>query len=212
MTNETAYQGAQDAGSNGGDYNQVAFVIQQLVSRLATATLVQVQAVSNTPGQVTAVGRVDVLPMVNQINGYGDATPHGVLHNLPYFRFAGGNNAILLDPQVGDLGIVIFCDHDISSVKATGKQANPGSRRRFDMADGIFIGLCIGPTPERYIAFTDSGINIVVKAGETVAITGNITATGGITAGQGTGDSVTLQGHTHPDPQGGNTGIPNAGT
>ncbi len=45
-----------------------------------------------------------------------------------------------------------------------------------------------------------------------IAITGNVTVTGDVTAGFGGGDSVTLQGHTHPDPEGGDVGPPNPGT
>jgi hypothetical protein len=68
------------------------------------------------------------------------------------------------------------------------------------------------------ITITVGGITITIPSGQTLTINGNvvvngtITATGDITAGEGGIDQVRLQTHTHEDPQGGNTGAPNAGT
>lgn len=167
--NSYAYLGTQDQFSDTGDINTLSFVIERIVNRISVCTLAQVQAVSNTPGQVTSVGTVDVLPLVNLLNGYGQATKHQVVYGLPYFRFAGGSNAVLLDPQVNDIGLVIFADRDISSVKSNQQQSNPGSLRRFDFADGIYIGLCLGQsTPNQYLSFTNEGITIQDKNGNTI--------------------------------------------
>ena len=81
-------------------------------------TLVQVVAVTNDGG-VEPVGFVDVHPMVAQVDGKGQPTPHGVIYGLPYIRVQGGSNAVILDPQVGDIGLAVFCAQDISKVKAT---------------------------------------------------------------------------------------------
>lgn len=60
---------------------------------------------------------------------------------------------------------------------------------------------------------TDAGITITANNGTgTIAITGNLTATGGITAGFGTGDSVTLQHHEHPTAPSGPVSPPMPGT
>ena len=197
-------QGFQTPESIGDDYNAHAFLIQSLLNRAATATLVQVKAVTNAGG-IAPVGYVDVQPMVAQVDGVGNAVPHGGVHNLPYFRIQGGASAIILDPQVGDIGVAVFCDHDISAVKASKAPATPGSWRRFDMADGVYIGGVLNGTPTQYIAFTSSGISI---AAPTVAIIGDLTVTGGVTAGFGGADSVTLQHHKHPA----NNTPPTAGT
>jgi hypothetical protein len=120
---------------------------------------------------------VDVLPLVNQIDGGNGAMPHGVVHNIPYFRLQGGANAIILDPQVGDIGICVFADRDISAVKTAKGVANPGSKRRFDMADGLYIGGVLNGAPTQYLQFSGSGINVVSP--NTVAINagGNVTVT-----------------------------------
>src|SRR5439155_20845185 len=90
-----------------------------------------------------------------------NAIPHGVVNGLPYVRMQGGKNAIILDPQVGDIGLAVFCDRDISSVQAARDFANPASSRRSDMADGVYIGGLLNAIPNQYVMFTDAGIKIV---------------------------------------------------
>jgi hypothetical protein len=149
-----AYQGAQDAFDSVSDFSALHFLAEQAVSRISTATLVRIVKVSNTPGKIAPIGTVDVLPLVNQVDGYGNATKHQVVHKLSYFRYHGGNNAVILDPQVDDIGIAVFADRDVSSVKANQDQANPGSLRRFDMADGLYVGRCLSKDdPEQYLRF-----------------------------------------------------------
>jgi hypothetical protein len=208
----------------------------------------KVLSVTNDGG-VAPVGFVSLQPMVNQLDGYGNAMPHGEIFNVPYFRLQGGANAIILDPQVGDIGWAGFADRDISSVKATKAQANPGSRRKFSMADAVYMGGILNGTPSQYVAFSSSGISIVsptkislsaptivLQATETIGLTAGTEITnsapaieidGQMTQGEGPlGGNASMQGplnvtqdvtaqgtsvhtHTHPDPQGGNTGPPN---
>lgn len=198
-----------EAGS--GDYNSQAFLVASLLAKQQTSAVVQVKAVRG--GGMDAVGFVDVQPMVAQIDGAGNTTPHGTVHNLPFFRLQGGANAIILDPQPGDIGLAVFASRDISAVKSTRAPAQPGSRRRFDMADGLYIGGFLNGAPTQVIAFTAEGISVtsptkVTITAPTVAVDGDLTATGGITAGFGGGASVTLQHHTHPA----NGSPPTAGT
>jgi hypothetical protein len=190
------------AGSDG--YNGMAFVIERLIASKAFAAIVRVMSVSNAGG-ISPVGQVSVQPMVDQIDGLGNRTAHGTIYNLPYFRMQGGSNAIIIDPVVGDLGLAVICDRDISSVKANKGQAAPGSWRQNDWADGCYIGGFLNGTPTQYIAFTPSGI--VVSSTSPILIQGDLRVTGGITAGYGGADSVTLQHHTH-----GGSVPPSAGT
>ena len=142
-----------------GEYNAQLFVIRQVLSKVNVAAIVKILAVYG--GAVGPVGYVDVQPLVNQTDGYGNAIPMGIIRHLPYMRAQGGTNAIIIDPQVGDVGICIFADKDSSSVVATGKQANPGSRRRFTVTDGIYLGGMLNGTPVQYIQFLANAISIV---------------------------------------------------
>ena len=157
---QLGYQGAQEPGTAAGEYPALSFLVQQALAKVNTATLVEVKAVTNAGG-LSPVGYVDVQPLVNQVDGLGNATPHGIVHNLPYLRIQGGTNAIILDPEVGDIGMAAFGDRDLSSVQSTKAQANPGSGRRFDFADGMYFGGFLNGTPEQYVQFTSSGINVV---------------------------------------------------
>ena len=148
-------------------FNMTWFLVQQALGLVRTATLVQVKACSNTDA-VAPVGTVDVMPLVNLTDGLGNATKHGIVYGLPYFRLQGGHNAVIIDPEVGDIGIAVFADRDISSVKAAKAQSNPGSRRRFNWADGMYIGGVLNAAPTQYIRFSSSGVVLYDKFGNTI--------------------------------------------
>lgn len=151
----------------GDEFNAHAFLVQTLMAKMQTATLVQVMAVR--PGGTGLTGEVDVQPMVAQIDGAGNATVHGTIYGLPYSRIQGGASAIIMDPAVGDRGLAVFASRDISAVKATRRPNIPGSRRRFDMADGLYIGGFLNGAPTHFVQFTGGGINITTPGN--VAIT-----------------------------------------
>jgi hypothetical protein len=113
MSGYAGYQSPQDTRT---DYDAQHFLIEQLINRLATTALVRVVAVTSA-GAVAPVGTVDVVPMVHQVDGVGDPTPHATIFNVPYFRAQGGADAIIIDPKVGDVGIAVFCSRDITGVK-----------------------------------------------------------------------------------------------
>ena len=145
-----------------------AFLQNQIAAMLAkthVSTLVRVLSVTNA-GDVSPVGYVDILPLVQQLDTSGKPISHAVIHNVPYSRVQGGANAVIIDPQVGDIGAAIFCDKDISSVKANAKadlskaESMPGSLRRHDMSDAAYLYTVIGQTPTQYIQFNSAGITV----------------------------------------------------
>lgn len=152
--------GQQRPGTSYGEYNQLAFIIGQHLSRMETVTLVRVDACTNNGG-LSPVGFVDVTPLVNQIDGQANPTPHVTIHNVPYLRMQGGANAVILDPEVGDIGIAAFASRDISKVKATKAQANPGSFRQYDFSDALYMGGVLNGAPTQYVQFNAVGIKIL---------------------------------------------------
>lgn len=167
MAEQFGYAGLAQAGQGDSEFGALQFLINQALARIATATLVKVVSVTNAGG-LSPVGFVDVQPLVNQLDGAGNAVPHGVLHRLPYFRLQGGSDAIILDPKAGDIGMAAFANRDISLVKATRGQSNPGSWRSHDMADGLYLGGLLNGTPEQYVQFTEAGIHVVSPSKVTV--------------------------------------------
>lgn len=149
--------------STWGKFNNIAFVVQQLLSKMQTATLVEVVACSNE-GDLSPVGTVDVKPCVNQVDSAGNPYPHTTIFNVPYLRLFGGNNgnAIILDPQPGDIGVAVFASRDVSSVKNNQAAANPASGRQYDFSDALYLGgMLNGGTPAQYLRFSSDGIEIV---------------------------------------------------
>jgi len=160
MLSNNGYNGQQTPTSADSDFNAQSFIVWSILARVRTMQMVKVMGVTNAGG-ISPVGFVDLLLLVNQVDGVGNAVPHGTIYHCPYFRLQGGANAIIIDPQVGDIGWAGFADRDISSVIANKGQANPGSRRMFNMADAVYFGGMLNGVPTQYIAFSSSGIAMV---------------------------------------------------
>jgi hypothetical protein len=159
MSDNDGYQGVQKPNSASSEYNAMSFLVQQIINGRNIATLVKIMGVTSAGGLALA-GTVDVLPLVNQLDGNGNAVAHGTVNDIPYYRMQGGANAVIMDPQVGDIGICVFADRDISSVRANKAAANPGSFRRSDMADGLYLGGVLNGVPNQYMMFTEDGIKL----------------------------------------------------
>lgn len=193
--------GQFNAGTDSTDSNALVFLIQQTLLLMQTVTLVKVVAVHG--GGIVPVGTVDVQPMVNQMdagpNGTQTANPHAIIYGVPFFRLQGGINAIVCDPQPGDIGMCAFASRDISSVKSTKAVANPGSRRVYDWSDGLYIGGFLNVTPTAYLEFAADG-TVTLKSPTAVnvqapQVTVNSPA---VTLGSATTiDGVVFLEHTH---------------
>lgn len=180
--------------------NALAFVFQQLMAQTWSACPVKVISCTSS-GDLDLAGTVDVQPLVNQVDGSGTATPHGTIYSLQYNRVQGGVSGIIIDPVAGDIGFAVFCDRDISSVVANKAQANPGSARRFNPADGIYVGGILNAVPTRFIRFGDDGLYItdtdqITLTAPTIALDGDVTISG-TTVGQGDGTFDGTSVHTH---------------
>lgn len=145
-----------DAASEVG---RMDYIIRSALSGIRTAIPVKVISVSNAGG-VSAIGKLSVQPLVSAVDGNGQAWAHGIIHNVPYMRIQGGANGVILDPVVGDVGIATVCDRDISTVKNTGAVSAPGSNRKNDLSDMVYLMTIIGAAPTQYIQFNASGITI----------------------------------------------------
>jgi hypothetical protein len=182
----------------------VAAIARQMIAELDTIKLVQVAAVHG--GGVALAGTVDVVPLVNQVDGQFNPVPHGTVYGVPWTRVQGGPNAIICDPQVNDIGWVACCDRDISKAVAQngmlsgssllGTGVNPGSWRKYNICDGIYVGGALNVSPTQYLQFTATGARLVDKNGNSVALGPNgITLTdanGNVISTTSAGIAVTL--------------------
>lgn len=209
MPSQPNYEGQTTLSTPFSEITILKFVISQMIAQMQTVALVEVVGVSNDGG-VSPVGTVDVRPLVHQMTGDRKAVPHGVIYKIPYMRLQGGTNAIIIDPQVGDIGMCGFCSRDSSTVVATRKAALPASLRKYNWADGLYIGGFLNGVPTQYVRFADDGVEIVSPTkvrivAPTVEVDGDLVATGEISSG-----NVKLTTHAHGGVQtgSGSTGQP----
>lgn len=224
-TNNTAYNAVPADYTS--EVGRIQFLIRTALAGLRTAMPVKVIDVTNAGG-VSPIGTLTVQPLVNLIDGNNVAWIHQPVYNVPYMRIQGGANAVIIDPQVGDIGIATVCDRDISTVKSAKAPSAPGSNRKNDMSDMVYLMTIIGAAPTQYIQFNSSGLNIVSPTKVTITapeidstgvwnhsgnmnVTGNLGVTGtGNFGGNVTGNGVGLNTHHHSGVQtgSGNTGGP----
>lgn len=159
--------------------------VMSMVGKINTGELVEVTAVEASG--TNPVGFVSVKPLTQRIGADNNNIELSEVHNVPYFRISGGVNAVICDPQVGDIGFCGFCSRDISLVKRVRGMAAQNMSRVSDISDAFFFGGWSANEVEQYIWFDDDQIKmkakskIVLDAPE-VEITNNLNVGGGITA------------------------------
>lgn len=139
---------------------QDKYIIESLISNIHTMIPVKILSVTVPADTLAPIGRCEVQPLVQQIDGSNNTYDLGKIINVPYLRVQGGSNAIVIDPQVGDVGLCGFCERDISIVKRTGELSAPDNRRRYDINSAVYMFTMMSGTPTQYIHFKSSGVNI----------------------------------------------------
>lgn len=218
MTVDTKqYPGFAGLSAMGTDANVIQFLMKAAMSKMNTSLPVEVLDVKTTG--VNPVGFVDVRILVDQITADDKTHQYGRIPNVPYFRLQGGNKAVIIDPEIGDIGMACFCSRDIAAMKNARKGAPPGSRRMYDISDALYVGGFLNKAPTHYIQFTDGGIlvhtpgSVSINAGDKATVTApNIEMNGDVDvfgALRNNGVNVGST-HNHPgiEPGTGNTGGP----
>lgn len=190
MSDQQAYRSTGGTHDGNDEWNRLHAAARSIMNQMATATLVRVVAVNGRS--------VDVQPMVAQLDGAGNAVPHGTIHNLPVWRNQAAGVAIVVTPAVGDVGLAVFAHSDISSAKATGADSPPGSKRRFDWADGIYLGGLFGPDEPATTITLSEADGLVITSALPVRINAPLQALQGLTVMGGlTVDGKPYALHTH---------------
>lgn len=166
---------------------QQEFIIRRLLAGVHTANLVRVLAVRPTAGKV---GFVDVIPLVLDTDTARKVIEQTPVYNVPFFRLQGGPSAVVLDPAVGDIGLVSFAERDITSIKATLQAGPAATDRRHDIADALYIGGVLNPEPTQYVRFQPEAGGIDIHSPASINITAdediNIEAGGAVLIKAGT--------------------------
>lgn len=159
------------------DAESLAFIFKKLLSGASFIDLVVVNAIRGTAPNLV----VDVTPLVTQVDPTGAMISNSTIYNIPVWRLQRGNSAVIMDPVVGDIGIIASCDRDNSIARANRKQSVPGSKRTHSKTDAIYFGGVLNNQPTQYVQFADNAINVVSPGNVNVNCnTANITAPGGV--------------------------------
>lgn len=198
-------QGVRKIDSDTSFVNAMSFMIKNQVRGMVNTALPVVVTGVDPGGTDGAAGYVDVKPMVTQTDATGGRLDPVDLFHLPYFRIQAGTAAIVIDPVVGDIGLAIFAQSDCSTLgQDADTPVQPGSFRRFDQADGFYIGGFLNAAPTSWIEMTQDG---KIKITGTLELTGGMTVTDDIVAG-----SISLRHHIHTGDSGGHTSEPIGGS
>ena len=196
MAENNEVRGVANYAAGNSQYNALSFMIQQAIrEQVNTCVICKVVGVSS--------GYVDVLPMVTQVSGKGEAIPPTTLYKLPYMRYHAGVAAVILDPVPGDIGLAVFAGKDCSNVKVgTSEPVPPASFRDNSLAIGFYIGGFLNQAPSVSIELTQGGaVNITAPGG--VNISGSVAVSGDVVA-----SGKSLVNHTHTGDSGGTTSPP----
>lgn len=203
--------GQAGPGDGNDPTNSMAFLVNRMLARVVTMKVVQVRSVTLSEDDPPGPAIVDVQPLVSMIDGNNNQIEHGVVYGLPAWRMQGGGAAVIIDPVVGDIGLAVVSDRDFSKVKTTRDVAGPGSNRRFDLADGIYLGGILNMAPSAYLQIrADGTLKIVDAAGNVLETSAAGFAVTTVPGGDFTvnGISVTLHIHSGVTTGGGTSGPP----
>ena len=185
---EEVVKGQNKPNTGGTEYNALQFMIRQaLRGQIHTAIPVKVQAVDGL--------FVDVLPLVSNVDGYGQAVEPTTIFHLPVFRYHAGVAAVIVDPVPGDIGLAVFAQADSSNVTTgTDTPQQPGSFRRFSMSDGFYFGAFYPGEPSVYVEVRQDGVvniqaDVVNISGD--AVIGGISFLNHVHGGVQSGGSTT---------------------
>lgn len=193
-------KGLADEYTDSTPLNQLEFIVKNIMRGMSTSIPVLITAVQE--GDTNAAGYVDARPLVAQIDAWGNSLPMAVIHHLPYFRLQSGVAAVVIDPVPGDIGLAVFAQSDCSNLKQGATQTvQPNSWRKFDQADGFYVGGFLNKSASVWIKLTQDGaIHITApngihinaptleftgesSPGRRISIKGDVDITGDMTSG-----------------------------
>lgn len=89
--------------------------------------------------EVNSDSTVDVELLIQGIDADNNALPVLKIYNCPFSSVMSGAAGIVLPPKKGDIGIMGFCQRDITKIRDTKNSAIPDTLRKFSLSDGIYL-------------------------------------------------------------------------
>lgn len=186
-------------------------MLTKILQTVHTAIPVRVDKIER-PNHSGGANYLSATPLIMQVDNEGNALAQVSIPKLRWFRYQAGTCAIICDPKVGDVGLAVFAQRDVSVLTGGNEPQRPDTYRAFDMSDGFYIGGYWGATPQTYIEINDNyveikaDVHIIGKVTTTDTITAdndiitktNMQASGNVTAtGDVSGKGISLSSHVH---------------
>jgi len=138
---------------------KIDFITRQLINKnVNTCDWVEVVGVDDNNKTV------DVSPLVTQLSADKQTLDHSIIYGVTYINAQASKAAVIITPVIGDMGLCVYAQNDVTGVKSSKKIAPPTSLRTFDYADGCFIGCIssIAPIPTTFIEVKDDEILLTI--------------------------------------------------
>lgn len=172
-----------------------------------------------------AAMKVDVQPLSKMLDAGTYRTPPQVL-GVPVALIRGGGFVLRPWYVKGDVGVLLYIDHDIDRIAEAGQECQPNTERNHSGDDAIFVGAFVpasnklsGLPEEALVMATDGGSLYIAIKKDIIEVKGNVKITGNIehignttqTGRTDVTEDVTASGkslasHTHTCPDGSTSG------
>lgn len=133
---------------------------------------------------------VDVQPLSKHLENGNYQNQPPVL-GVPVAATKSGGFIVRPWIQVGDIGLVVYIDHDIDKVVSEGKEVEPNTERNHSTSDAVFVGgIVTGNAPvsglpgDAVVIASDDGATVLEVSKGAIKLTApsvEITASGNIT-------------------------------
>lgn len=143
--------GSNTLESSFNDTEADYFFIKSILREYNTALPCKILKADNTKF------RFDVQPLLNYLDTNSRAIPAPILYNIPLCCTVGGTAGIIVEPQVGDVVLVVFIQRDWENLKRllleqqTGQSVNPNTSRVMKLQDGLIVAMIKSQNPPIYV-------------------------------------------------------------
>jgi len=183
-----------DVSSEG---NALSFSLRNMIGQYSFIDIVRVTEITD-----------DTLTVISMLHGLttdNAKIDNEPIYGVPYLRLQRGSSAVIMDPVVGDVGLMAVCDRDITNVKATKTDSVPNTKRTHSVSDAVYLtGIgSLNTDPDQYVKFNDGSIdivspNVVNITAPSVNVKGDVSVDGSITStGETTAIGIPLSTHVH---------------
>ena len=136
--------------------------------------------------------------------------------SVPVALVRGGGFVLRPCYKAGDVGVLLYIDHDIDRIAASGEESEPNTERNHSDEDAVFIGAFVPASnplsglPDNCLvmATEGGGIYVAVKQ-DKVEIKGDVEVQGKVKVRDDViAKTISLVNHKHTDSRNGNTSAP----